>query len=167
MREVLDACARSMSPVSIPAGETLLLEDERAGVLYVLEEGEVEISKNDFHIALISYPGAVLGDISVLLDTPHTATVKTTKPCRCYVVESPIEFLRSHPEAALDIAALLAERLHSMTTYLVDLKRQYEGNEDHFGMVDEVLETLSHAQRSPHVPGSKRDPDADPDPDAP
>ena len=27
--------------------------------------------------------------------------------------------------------------------------------------VDEVLETLSHAQRSHHVPGSDRDPDPD------
>ena len=161
MREVLEACARSMAPVTIPAGELLLPEDKRVGVFFVLVEGEVEISKRGIQIALISYPGAVLGDISVLLDTPHTATVKTTTPCRFYVIESPIEFLRAHSEAALDIARLLAERLHAMTTYLVDLKKQYAGSEDQFGMVDEVLEALSHAQRSGHVPGSKRDPDPD------
>ena len=161
MREVLDACARTLAPVVIPAGETLLVEGQRAGVLFVLDEGEVEISKSDIQIALISHRGAVLGDISVLLDAPHTATVKTTTPCRFYVIDAPIEFLRSHSEAALDIARLLAERLHAMTTYLVDLKTQYEGSDDQFGMVDEVLETLSHAQRSSHTPGSKRDPDPD------
>jgi CRP-like cAMP-binding protein len=161
MREVLDACARNLSPVIIPAGETLLVEGKRAGVLFVLEEGEVEISKGEIHIALISYPGTVLGEISALLEAPHTATVKTTIPSRFYVIDSPIEFLSSHSGAALDVARLLAERLHSMTTYLVDLKKQYEGSEDQFGMVDEVLETLSHAQRSGHSPGSKRDPDPD------
>jgi CRP/FNR family cyclic AMP-dependent transcriptional regulator len=161
MREVLEACARTRLPVVIPAGETLLAEGQRAGILYVLEDGEVEISKGDFQVALISLPGTVLGDISVLLGTPHTATVKTTVPCSVYVIESPLDFLRAHPAAALDIAQLLAERLHAMTTYLVDLKKQYEGSEDQFGMVDEVLETLSHAPRSDHVPGSKRDPDPD------
>ena len=161
MREVLEACARSMSVRTIPAGETLLAEGARAGVLYVLVEGEVEISKGEFQVAVLSYPGTVLGDISVLLDTPHTATVKTLTSCRFYRIDAPVEFFRTHPEAALDIARLLADRLHSMTTYLVDLKKQYEGNEDQFGMVDEVLETLSHAQRSSHEPGSKRDPDPD------
>jgi CRP-like cAMP-binding protein len=161
MREVLEACARSLTPISVPAGRTLLEEGKRAGVLYVLAEGEVEISKGEYQIAIISLPGSVLGDISVLLDTPHTATVKTYTPCRFYRIDSPVEFFRTHPEAALDIARLLAERLHSMTGYLVDLKKQYEGSEDQFGMVDEVLETLSHSQRAGHVPGSDRDPDPD------
>jgi CRP-like cAMP-binding protein len=161
MREVLNACSRTLSSFSMPAGETVLAEGKRAGVLYVLVEGEIEISKNDFQVAILSQPGTVLGEISVLLDAPHTATVKTVTPCRFYRINSPVEFFRSHPEAALDLARLLADRLHSMTTYLVDLKRQYEGNEDQFGMVDEVLETLSHAQRSEHAPGSKRDPDPD------
>lgn len=161
MRKVLDACARSMSTVAIPAGETLLQEGQRAGILYVLAEGEVEISKGEIQVALLSQPGTVLGDISVLLETPHTATVKTATPSRLYVISAPLDFLRAHPEAALDIAQLLAERLHAMTTYLVDLKKQYEGSDDQFGMVDEVLETLSHAQRAGHEPGSKRDPDPD------
>ena len=97
--------------------------------------------------------------MSVLLDLPHTATVRTTQPSRFYVIESPRAFLDSHPQVALGIASLLAERLNLMTTYLVDLKRQYEGSEEHFGMIDEVLGTLSHGQRAEHEPGSDRDPD--------
>jgi CRP-like cAMP-binding protein len=161
MHEVLDVCARAMTVTAMPPGAMVLSEGARAGVLYVLAEGEVEISKNGIQVVVISEPGAVLGDISVLLDAPHTATVTTVSPCKFYVIKHPQDFLRAYPELALDIARRLAERLHSMTTYLVDLKKQYEGNEDHFGMVDEVLETLSHAQRSRHVPGSKRDPDPD------
>jgi CRP-like cAMP-binding protein len=157
--EILEACAGRMPERQIAGGVTLLGDGERAGVLYILIDGEIEVRKGEYQLHVISKPGAVLGEISVLLDAPHTATVKTTKPSRFYVIEDPRAFLVSHPAVALGIASLLAERLNLMTTYLVDLKRQYEGSDDHFGMIDEVLETLSHAQRAEHEPGSERDPD--------
>lgn len=163
MREILELCRRSLEERQVPAGEILLAEGRRAGVLYVLVSGEVEILKGDFQINVISEPGAVFGEISVLLDAPHTASVKTTCPSAFFVIEDPVRFLAAQPESALAIARLLAERLHSMTGYLVDLKNQYEGSEEHFGLVDEVLETLAHAQRSGHDPGSVRDPDSDAD----
>ncbi len=159
MEDMLEACAGRVPERAIPAGTTILGDGERAGVLYVLIEGEVAVLKGDYQLHLISNPGAVFGEISVLLDVPHTATVKTTLPSRFYVIENPREFLVSKPGVALGIASLLAERLNLMTTYLVDLKRQYEGSEDHFGMIDEVLGTLAHGQREEHEPGSKRDPD--------
>ncbi|MGB6923675.1 MAG: cyclic nucleotide-binding domain-containing protein, partial [Methyloceanibacter sp.] len=55
-------------------------------------------------------------------------------------------FLKAHPEIAFFLSRLLAERLNAATTYLVDLKQQFEGHDDHFGMVGEVLETLIHQQ---------------------
>ncbi|MGH7341907.1 MAG: cyclic nucleotide-binding domain-containing protein, partial [Candidatus Rokuibacteriota bacterium] len=158
MEDILQVCAGSTER-TIPAGATILADGERAGVLYVLIEGEIEVLKGDYRLHAISKPGAVFGEISVLLDAPHTATARTTLPSRFYVIENPREFLVSRPSAALGIASLLAERLNLMTTYLVDLKRQYEGSEEHFGMIDEVLGTLSHAQREEHEPGSERDPD--------
>ena len=68
-------------------------------------------------------------------------------------------FLRSNPDIAFRVAELLAQRLHSVTTYLADLKRQYEDQDDHLGMVDEVLETLTHEQSERVDVGSDRDPD--------
>ena len=159
MQEILGACAGRMPERTIPAETTILAEGQRAGVLYVLVEGEVAILKGDYQLHTIANPGAVFGELSVLLDAPHTATVKTTLPSRFHVIENPREFLSSAPEVALAIASLLAQRLNLMTTYLVDLKRQYEGSEDHFGMIDEVLGTLSHGQDERHEPGSDRDPD--------
>lgn len=159
MREILEACGNDLPERAIPAGEVLLAEGHRSGLLFILIDGEVEVLKGEFPVAVISQPGAVFGEISVLLHAPHTATVKTTTPSRFYVIDDPVEFLRTRPEIALGISRVLAERLHSMTTYLVDLKNQYEGSDEHFSMVDEVLETLSHAQRADHQPGSDRDPD--------
>jgi CRP-like cAMP-binding protein len=159
MQDILDACAGRSPERVIPAGTTILADGERGGILYVLIEGEVEVLKGNYQLHLISNPGAVFGEISVLLDTPPSATVRTTRPSRFYVIENPRQFLDAQPHVALGIASLLAERLSVMTTYLVDLKRQYEGSEEHFGMIDEVLETLAHGQRATHEPGSDRDPD--------
>jgi CRP-like cAMP-binding protein len=159
MADMLEVCAARTPERTIATGATILMDGERAGVLYVLIEGEVAVLKGDYQLHLISTPGAVFGEISVLLDAPHTATVKTTVPSRFYVIENPREFLTSEPRVAIGIATLLAERLDLMTSYLVDLKRQYAGSDEHFGMIDEVLGTLSHAQHEGHEPGSERDPD--------
>jgi CRP/FNR family transcriptional regulator, cyclic AMP receptor protein len=37
----------------------------------------------------------------------------------------------------------------------VDLKRQYQDREDHLGMVDEVLESLTHEQGRGFIPASE------------
>jgi CRP/FNR family cyclic AMP-dependent transcriptional regulator len=159
MPTIVDACHGRLPERSVAAGEVIIMEGTRAGCLYVLIEGAVDIVKGEYVINTIAEPGAVFGEISVLLDTVHTATVKTTAPSRFYVVEDSLEFMRSTPDMALHVARMLAKRLHAMTTYLVDLKHQFEQHADHFGMVDEVLDALSHAQHDDHEPGSDRDDD--------
>src|SRR5947207_1031259 len=142
MREILRLCA-DMPERRFGAGEILLHEGERSGVLFVLAEGSVEILKGDLQVNTVSDPGAFFGEMSVLLDAPHMATVRTLELSRFYVAEDATGFLESDPAVALAVARLLARRLHSMITYLVDLKRQFKEHDDHFGMVDEVLETLA------------------------
>lgn len=141
------------------AGEAILREGERAGVLYILIDGEVEVLKGDIQINTVSDPGAFFGEMSVLLDAPHVATVRTLAPSRFFVAENAAEFLSSDPAVGLAVSRLLARRLHSVITYLADLKRQFEEHENHLGMVDEVLEALVHQQGQKHDPGSDRDPD--------
>jgi CRP/FNR family cyclic AMP-dependent transcriptional regulator len=116
------------------------------------------VLKGDLQINTVSEPGAIFGEISVLLNIPHMATVKTLAPSRMYLVERANEFLQSHTDIAYHLAQLLAQRLHGITTYLVDLKNQFEDQEDHLGMVDEVLESLVHQQAEECAPGSDRDP---------
>lgn len=159
MLDIIHVCQGQLPERTFAAGETLLAEGTRAGVLYILAEGAIEVVKEDVQIATFTEPGAVFGEISVLLDTPHTATVRTTAPSRCFVVDDPPAFLRSAPDVALHVARLLAKRLHAMTTYLVDLKHQFADQADHLGMVDEVLDALSHAQAEDHTPGSDREPE--------
>ena len=68
-------------------------------------------------------------------------------------------FLKSHPEIAFLPGRLLAERLNAATTYLVDLKRQFEGQRNHFGMVGEILETLIYQQHEDFMPGPEDEAD--------
>lgn len=158
MRTILSFC-QDLPEVTFGPGEVLLAERERVGVLYILIEGEVEVLKEDFQISTVSEPGAIFGEISVLLDIPHTATVKALTTSRMYVVQRASEFLQSQTDITYQLARLLAQRLHGVTTYLADLKRQFEDQENHLGMVDVVLETLVHQQDEECIPGSDRDPD--------
>ena len=157
MRTILSFCQRLLEKAFGP-GEVLLAEGGNDKVLYILIEGEVEVLKGDLQINTVSEPGAIFGEIAVLLDLPHTATVKALTPSRVYTVERACEFLQSHTDISYQIAKRLAQRVHSITTYLVDLKKQFEGHDDHFGMVDEVLENLIHQQAEECIPGSDRDP---------
>jgi CRP/FNR family cyclic AMP-dependent transcriptional regulator len=157
MRTILSFC-QGLPEKTCGPGEMLLAEGGREGILYILIEGEVEVLKGDLQINTVSEPGAIFGEISVLLDIPHIATVKTLTPARAYMVERASEFLQSHTDISYQLARLLAQRLYGVTTYLVDLKSQFEDHEDHLGMVDEVLETLVHQQDEGCIPGSDRDP---------
>lgn len=131
-------------------GDVIIEQDSPSGPLLVLVEGEVEILREDVHVAKTSQPGAVFGEMSVLLGTTHTATVRALKSSRFAVIENPRQFLAASSDACLHVASLLAKRLDALNKYLVDVKQQYEGH-DHIGMVDEVLETLMHRPpRSPH-----------------
>jgi CRP-like cAMP-binding protein len=157
MPTILEICRGNLPERRVAADEVIIAEGTRAGAIFILAEGEVTVSKSGIEINSFSDPGSVFGEISVLLDTVHTATVKATTPGLFYVVDDPLPFLRSTPDVALGVARLLAQRLYAMTTYLVDLKRQFADHGDHLGMVDEVLDALAHSQDHDHLPGSDRD----------
>jgi CRP-like cAMP-binding protein len=140
-------------------GELLLVEGGADKVLYVLIDGEIEVLKGQTQVNTQSEPGAMFGELAVLLDVPHTATVRATVPTRAYVVENAEAFLQGNPDLSFQLAKLLARKLNSITTYLVDLKNQFEDREDHLGMVNEVLESLLHESVEDALPGSERYPD--------
>jgi CRP-like cAMP-binding protein len=159
MASILDKCAGVPRQRFAP-GAVLLTEGETSGRLYVLAEGSVEVLRGETQVAVIGEAGSVFGEMSVLLRRPHTATVRAASPVGVFVFEDAESFLKSNPEIAFFVGKLLAERLNAATTYLVDLKRQFEGQGNHLGMVGEVLETLIHQQSEEFTSG----PEAEADP---
>ena len=95
--------------------------------------------------------------MAVLLGVAPTATVRAVTGCSAHVTEEGEAFLRSHPDVTYALARMLAQRLNGVSGYLVDLKRQFEDEQGHLGMVDDILETLMHEQTQTFTPGSDRD----------
>ncbi|MDP1585387.1 MAG: cyclic nucleotide-binding domain-containing protein [Bradyrhizobium sp.] len=155
MREILEYCVGG-SRQNVPAGSPIVQEGGRTGHLYVLIEGRLEVIKGDTVVAAIAEPGAVLGEMSVLLDQPHTATVRAAADSVIYQIEDAASFLRQQPSAALLIARMLAQRLNVANTYLADLKRQYAGHGNHLAMVGDLLQSMINQPPSQVSPGSDR-----------
>jgi CRP-like cAMP-binding protein len=152
MAPVLEQSSGAALPaIRYDADIALFVEGESNGKLYVLLEGEVEVLRGDTRVMVANQPGAIFGEMSVLLGAPHSATVKTVKPSTMYVIEDAGKFLEDHPKLALVIARLLAQRLTAATTYLVDLKRQFEGHGDHARSIGDALESLIHQQNTEFV----------------
>src|SRR3981189_1742924 len=100
MREILEYCIggsrRNVSP-----GDLVVHEGGRTGHLYVLIDGRLEVVKGDTVVSTITEPGAVLGEMAVLLDTPHTATVRAALASAIYEIDDAASFLRAQPAVAI------------------------------------------------------------------
>ena len=158
MRAVLDYCTGGVQR-AVPAGTLVLHEGSKTGHLFVLLEGRLEVVKGDSVVAVLSEPGAMLGEMSVLLDQPHSATVRAAADSMVYEFEDAAAFLRDQPAVALLIARLLAQRLNVATTYLADLMHQYGDHGSHLSMVGELLQSMINLPPSQVSPGSERQSD--------
>ena len=152
MSSLMRQSAAALPAVRFESGVALLVEGDKTGRIYILLDGEIEVLRGDTRVMLANRPGAIFGEMSILLDIPHTATVKTLSPATLYAIEDAGTFLQAHPEITLSIAKLLAQRLNAATTYLVDLQRQVEGHGDQLGMVTDVLEMLIHQPQPEFTP---------------
>ena len=162
-RRVFDAifaAASDLPELAVPAGGDVIVEGTERGPLFVLATGAVEVIRAGVTVANIDEPGAIFGEMATLLESPATATVRARSECTFRVCDAPDHFLRSRPEVAHAVAIMLARRLDVVTRYLVDVREQYADRDDHLGMVDVVLESLSHHQGAQPDAGSDREPDA-------
>jgi CRP/FNR family transcriptional regulator, cyclic AMP receptor protein len=102
------------------AGETVLSAASTTGRLLILKEGKVAVEKEGVEIARVTERGAVFGELSVLLDQPHTADVRALEACQFHVADAATT-LRIDPIALLYVATVLAQRLDSANKALLDL----------------------------------------------
>lgn len=134
-----------MPQVAFEPGEVMLPEGERLGKILVLIDGEVEIVRRDTNVTHIDEPGAIFGEMSVLLDMPHSATVTAMSPVHAYAVDNALDFMHANPTVSLHLASLLARRLYYTTSYLVDLQQQAAGKREDLDVIDRILATLFQA----------------------
>jgi len=76
--------------VVVPAGEALFRQGDAGECLYLLSAGQVEVSAREdggpeHHLATLS-PGAILGEVAVLIDAPRTATAVAVSDSRLWEI---------------------------------------------------------------------------------
>jgi CRP/FNR family cyclic AMP-dependent transcriptional regulator len=110
------------------AGETVLAAASTTGRLLILRQGAVAVVKEGVEIAKVTEPGAVFGELSVLLDQPHTAEVRALEASQFHVADA-ATLLKVDPIALLYVATVLARRLDGANQALIELKRQLQVGE--------------------------------------
>jgi CRP-like cAMP-binding protein len=126
---------RVMLPGKFEAGTPLYKEGDPAQGLVVLLSGTVDVMKagSPEILATIDAP-AVFGEISLLTDGPHTATVMAKTPCQlALLTKTQFERLvREESVAAFKLlhtlAEVLAHRLNKMDAKFIELKKRGNGN---------------------------------------
>ena len=112
----LDWLIENAQPVEVQAGEVLIREGDPGDAMFIVLDGEFEITKQsgpqEISLAL-RQPGEVIGEMSLLDHSPRSATVRALRLSRLLMVSDATfdRLLSTSPSAALTI-------LHTVTTRL-------------------------------------------------
>ena len=136
----------SLPLVTYQPGETVIVAGSKTERLLILKTGAVAVVKDDTEIAQVAEPGAVFGELSVLLDQPHTADVRALEASQFHIANA-TAFLTQNPIAVLYVATVLAHRLDGANHALIQIKHQLQSDEPHSVVVKTVskIEGFLHA----------------------
>lgn len=107
-------------------GKILIHEGGRDSHVVLLRRGLAKVTATtaDGRVALLAIrvPGDIVGEMSALNGHPRSATVTACGPVRTTVIyQSDFQaFLRNHPDAAVQLAAMVADRLRYANQRRVD-----------------------------------------------
>ncbi len=122
--EDLERLYQMAETVSVPAGELVLREGDQGDSLFVVLDGELEVTKRqgsqDILLALYK-PGQFFGEMALLEQVPRSASVRTLQESRLLVI-SQVAFqtlLSCSPSAPLKILHTVTSRLRSTESALI------------------------------------------------
>jgi CRP-like cAMP-binding protein len=138
---VFDKLLTRLPVVTRLAGETVLSAGLKTDLFLILKKGAVVVLKDSIEIARVEQLGAVLGELSALLDQPHTAEVRALEDSQFYVADA--ELLEKDPTALLYVAKALAQRLVDADRGLVELKKQLQAGQSSSAL-GKTLELIQH-----------------------
>lgn len=137
---ILDAVRDYPVTVLGPRG-VLVEEGAKTGRLYVLKSGDLEVVRDGSVVAAMDAPGSIVGEMSVLLDQPHTATVRSRLGAQVHLIDDPDAFLDVNAFVSRQIAKALALRLQRTTGMLVDMRHLAKERDDML-MFDKIFALL-------------------------
>jgi PAS domain S-box-containing protein len=122
--EVIANPALDRYVTAFDTGHAVMVEGDDSQDLFILVTGELDILKGDKKIYELTERGAIFGEMSFLLGTKRTATVKAKNDVKAIRIpkEEITAFLRDFPDVAGEVAKLLAKRLGEASQVIHGLK---------------------------------------------
>ena len=124
-------------------GEVLIHEGDHGGTLFILESGRLTVERDGVQIATIKDPGAMIGEMSVLLQIPNSATVKADKAATVRVVADALAYLERTPLVALRVATLVCNRLNETSKMLVEMRKEHKDTSSEHGLLSRLVAALA------------------------
>lgn len=119
----IDLLEEGSTTLQLPAGQVLMSEGSPSGSLYVILEGEFEILKragNQDVLLAVRGAGEVMGEMSLLDQTPRSATVRALLPSLVLEIDQEAfrRLVSASPSAALSILRTVTSRLRNTESML-------------------------------------------------
>ena len=123
----LEAISRRIFKKTAERGEVIVLEGEPAEALFFVNSGAVKVFKTSVEgkeqILNIVRPGESFNEVPILDDGPNPSSAQAMVPVVLYGIrKSELKvILQEHPQAALNIIRVLAERVRQLVSLVEDL----------------------------------------------
>ena len=113
--EIQQDFADTSNARSFGAGTSIFEQGDKAGEMYVVKEGEVDISIDGFHLETVSADG-IFGELSLIDLEARIASAKARTDCTLQVIDKRhfLFLVQETPMFAIQVMKLMADRLRRM-----------------------------------------------------
>jgi len=125
-KSILKKSLRNSEPtfsmrVKFSEGTTIIKEGDKGGPLYILLNGKCVVIRHDIPLTSIRKKGIIFGEMSMLLDVPHTATVKAQSDVEVIEIGIALDNKLDHyPKITKSIMHTLENSVVQQTDFLYD-----------------------------------------------
>jgi CRP/FNR family cyclic AMP-dependent transcriptional regulator len=138
------ALTLSYPVLSLRPGEKLIETGEARGEMFLLMHGHLKVMRDGVEIARLIEPGTLVGEMSVLLGTDHSADVIAVDDVEVRHIEDGWRWLESSPVVALHIATIACQRLDRTSAMLVELRKEAREGREH-GFLERLFGAVTGA----------------------
>ncbi len=149
----LERLSSQVEEVNLPKGKVLFAEGSPGDRAYVIEDGELEITKKSGGseiLLAIRREGELIGEMALLQNSPRTATVRAVADTRLLAIsfDQLNELIDENPAAARTMLETVAGRLREQQTLLRQSEKMAQLGNMAAGLAHELNNPATAALRS-------------------